>query len=253
MPEDLLEAAHRQLARAATRLDATNLSPILEQEDGTSEFTVEVTVGGEPVSLRFVVPVSFPHGEVEVFAASTSWQGYPHQSSEAKLCPKPPKTGPARDETRLVQVVDAACEWLRAAVAGTLSPDGEPYELPDFPRSDETPTLHFEEDADSFVTWRDRVGTSGVAKLLEIDGGCLASSFNDSEDATIARSDIDRGDGRAVQAHWMLLPTLAVDRHRPARTWSELVDLVPELEHLVFRAWKAAPKGGVPARVDHAA
>lgn len=71
-------------------------------------------------------------------------------------------------EDRLLWRMMRAKEWLEAASAGRVAEQGEPFELPDFPKSS-SDRLGFVEDKESFQAWQKRSHSYGYATLVHIN------------------------------------------------------------------------------------
>lgn len=91
-------------------------------------------------------------------------------------------TEPFDAHTRLVWHVGRLIDWLRAAAAGDLVRQGDPFELPDFCQKS-PPTVAFNETRETLKEWDGAEDSAGIAEMVAVPGAnqvwCL-KSFNSS-------------------------------------------------------------------------
>ena len=206
------------------------------------------------VSLRVLIPETFPREPVEVFSLTDEVCGFPHQDAESrKLCLREETLAPL-NASRLVCYVKWAIEWLKDAANGTLLKPGEPYELPDFSRkllAEPLPTplpVIFEESPNSYKIWKSRIGTSGYVECVwpAAIPALFSFRYSDGNQRLIRESKIfESGSGTSarVNARWIILPDIRYQRHRPPQTYQELETLCSranvEFYLILEDAWKA--------------
>lgn len=128
----------------------------------------------------------YPWGEIKFYPAKKSGlKGtFPHQNYNGDEHSKHPWTGgnlcldssykplrhlgldsePFDSEYRLLWHFERALSWLKGAAEGTLSKDGDPFELPHFKNN--LNTVVFYEDSESFLGWQKSRANYGLAELL---------------------------------------------------------------------------------------
>ncbi len=79
------------------------------------------------------------------------------------------RTEPYEPELRLYWHVQRAIDWLQAAATGLLQRDGDPFELPPFPKS-ELKLLAFNEDPHTFQQWQQTQTLAGLALVRPMPG-----------------------------------------------------------------------------------
>lgn len=243
MPERL-DAARAELIANAERIGASAISEFAPLDDGRNELTLEVSVGNAPVRLRAVLPIAHPFGEIEVFVEASEWRRFAHQNADGKICP-PPEAVSARDDSRLVQAVEAAGNWLREAALGTLTVDSERYELPEFPIRKHDWRFLFDEEAANHASWASYLGGTGEVLLAQHAAGWAAEWYRSSSGIAIAkRSSIrEPSDATRVSARWVLVNGFSATGHRVSRNWDDLRAVFPALDDALFRAWYESTAG----------
>lgn len=127
----------------------------------------------------------------------------------------------------------AGLRWLEAASEGSLTRDGEPFELP--PQPAETgPTVAWSEGPEELGYWLERIGRVGLVGLTEVRRGELlvVNRFRDrhgvAERSLCWGTTLQAlGEATGPTGAWVMLPSLPVSApwHLP-QTWGELLTLV---------------------------
>lgn len=209
-----------------------------------------------PKRSRWVVisDEAYPHGEIKVFPAAEGGltATFAHQDRnvleknhrghrKGKLCLDSPFAGirlatAARDpvgdsDVRIRWHVERALEWLRAAAAGRLQAEGDPFETPMWATAtaQEHRSLRVvhDESGEDLEVWRGRVGEVGQATigvLPGIDKALVVGTFSDAQGDPIRQ-----WRGRPIRpsterpAYWWLWPSPIVTQPWQAPgTWGEL-------------------------------
>lgn len=92
----------------------------------------------------------------------------------------PAKAEPETAGTRLRWRASRALEWLRAASEDQLLPAGSPFELPEFPKTSNSPKVVFSEDRASFDAWarhEHRWGTVEVSRPPSVPAAIVLRRF----------------------------------------------------------------------------
>jgi molybdopterin/thiamine biosynthesis adenylyltransferase len=205
------------------------------------------------VTLRALVPHTFPYDAVIFIPIDPVVRGFPHQDAETgKLC-LPRESAAPWDSSRLTQYVRWAREWLHDAANGTLLKDGDPYELPDFSRKavkgkpfPDLPPVLFAESNETFPIWSGRIGQCGVVECSRCKDlrAILARTFMAHDGTVLLRNRFSPAivaGATDFKGQWLLLPGITVHRHRPAQTYEELFALCrscgAEVRRAIRRAW----------------
>lgn len=211
---------------------------------------------GLPVAadVRVTIPANFPFTKVAFTPLNQALRGFPHQSGETgDLCLRPANEYPTEPRPRLRAYVRSAEEWFNDAANGVLLQPGQLWELPDFRigRKDRPRKVYFLESPASFEDWDGRIGFSGTVQLIghRHGHGWVPVRFDDPRGSAIhvpvGESFLDRG--LSMLATWFLLPSLVVERHRPAGSFRELETLCSsvgiDLWDALRRALKSKPVG----------
>ena len=143
-----------------------------------------------------LVEKGYPRGTVEIRPAKDAGlhQTFPHQALNSIGKQEPPwrdgilclttdvhvlnRTGldaePFDTFHRLRWYVERALSWLTAAINGTLTTEGDPFEFPQLPFSESRlKHIAFQEDADSFLQWEKCQVWVG-----QVDLGCVSDNSN---------------------------------------------------------------------------
>jgi hypothetical protein len=182
-------------------------------------------------SMRVRIPAQFPESKVEFVPISPEVDGFAHQDARTRALCLRVEEYPHEPSARLRAYVESAVEWLADAANGTLLMDGQPWELPDFRvrRKVRPPEVLPIENANTFAAWAGRVGQFGGVQFAAHSHGCglVPIRFVRGQETVlepaVGQGYIDRH-GSALGT-WILLPTHIVHRHRPARSFRELMVL----------------------------
>lgn len=189
------------------------------------------------IPLCVSIPEAFPYAPVDIYPICEEVRGFPHQDAAGlrKLCLHKERLAP-RDASRLVCYVKWAIKWLEDAANGTLIKPGNPYELSDFRYTFPDPPLPtkapliFEESPDSYKSWGTYIKTSGGVECFWGSGiqAIFAVRFYDKDGSLIRKSEFDpkvlRNDDK-INGKWILIPDICYERHRPPKTYAEIVEL----------------------------
>ena len=138
---------------------------------------------------------------------------------------------------RLAWHVERLMEWLRAAAAGNLVRDGDPFELPDFCQKS-SPTLAFNETQESLEGWSRVADSVGLAELIAVPGAsqvwCL-KSFNSLQGRPLVImewGDFLSGISEPLRtALWIRIPSTPVlEPWQAPMTWGEVRHALQEQE-----------------------
>lgn len=162
--------------------------------------------------------------------------------TNGKICVQRPNVGedqyeylddPVGQPERLLWHVNRGIEWLRDAAAGTLMRDGEPFELPDFPRS--STVVAFCEGPESFVVWRQvserfgtaevvRVGTRSIYAVREFHAGAESTRVRPEWGRMIEQAPLAR------RAAWIRLDGVpARAPYEVPATWGEFFEVMKSM------------------------
>ncbi len=86
---------------------------------------------------------------------------------------------------RLAWHLEQARDWIQCAARGLLSQPGDPFELPDFPRSENATSFAYWEDRTTFSAWSEINEVCGLAELCSVPGNSsirAIKSFNSGRD-----------------------------------------------------------------------
>lgn len=252
-PSEVIRRARRSLeGHARARLTGELL---WDEKDGTWAFPVELNIetkNSERVprstAWYFVLDPRYPWGNVEIYPAKNGGIGttFPHQdhngSGDEKLpwrsgdiCVLAPafalgRSGsdpdPKGDPNRILWFTDRALVWLERASAGTLTRNGDDFELPQWKSG--PLTVGFSEDATTFQSWRGTSAVVGTVELVSLgDAGPFAARrFLDEH----GRSLIEPSWGRVIRetskprvGAWIRLPSVPlVGPYGAPMNWGEL-------------------------------
>jgi len=193
---------------------------------------------GLPGQVIFEVrlPVAFPLGKVAFVPKDACLDGFPHQASRGlggALCLLLSESEyPWDPNGRLVAYVRSAIEWVADAANSQLLKEGQPWELPDF----RTPTgavparpLLFSESAESLAGWSARIGQAGSADLgYHTRSRAIVPIRFSTSGGTVYAPKVSPSfcdPGKTSPCEWLLFPSFIFARHRPPRTFGELVEL----------------------------
>ncbi len=207
------------------------------------------------VELRVLVPNSFPYTPIHIYPTNEEVRGFPHQDAQSgKLC-LPPEHEAPWNESRLLQYIVWAKEWIADAANGTLLPPGDPYELPDFScKGVDLPTsrlLIIDESSDSYNNWATRIETHGTATFAKAAQSLVffPLSFRDDQGQPICSYSISKDEiekDSSFDGGWILLPDLHYYRQRPPQTFGELAELCKasglDLRYIIHQVWKQERK-----------
>ncbi|MGE5784542.1 MAG: ThiF family adenylyltransferase [Myxococcales bacterium] len=182
------------------------------------------------IRMHVHIPGKFPRSNVEFLPQGEIVRGFAHQNGvTGAICVRPGEY-PSSASERLIVYVRSAKQWLFDAAHGTLLKAGQHWELPYFwvDRSDKPPNVLTLEDAESFTIWQQHICKSGDVQFVahSHDRGIVPSRFSIGSEE-ILRPTIGKGfvdNTRSCLGSWFLLPSLVIERHRPARTFRELED-----------------------------
>ncbi len=223
--------------------------------------TLRRDVGGEfvGVSTRWCVLLddTYPFGRVSFYPAAQGGMTatFPHQARnapgsdrrawrEGRLCLDVPLGGERRlvvvrdpvgdAEQRLRWHAERALEWLYRAANDSLIVSGEPFELPDRPRTTDCRWPHgrivHDESAASFAVWSGRERGFGVIRTgteKDMGNALIVHRFEDLHGRVLrswaGRELTELGQEQRVDGFWWLWPRPVVLRpwHAPG-TWGEL-------------------------------
>ena len=189
------------------------------------------------IPLCVSMPEAFPYAPVDIYPICEEVRGFPHQDAAGlrKLCLHEEHLAP-RDASRLVCYVKWAIRWLEDAANGTLVRPGDPYELPDFrytfpdPPLPTTAPVIFEESSDSYKSWDAYIKTSGGVECFWGSGiqAIFAGRFYDKDSSLIRESKFTAkvlSKDNKITGKWILIPNICYEKHRPPKTYAEIVEL----------------------------
>jgi len=189
------------------------------------------------IPLCVSMPEAFPYAPVDIYPICKEVRGFPHQDAAGlrKLCLQEEHLAP-QDASRLVCYVKWAIRWLEDAANGTLARPGDPYELPDFrytfpdpPLPTKVPVI-FEESSGSYNDWDTYIKTSGSVECFWGSGiqAIFAVRFYDKGSSLIRESEFTSkilSNDNKISGKWILIPNICYERHRPPKTYAEIVEL----------------------------
>jgi len=205
------------------------------------------------VEVRVELHENYPYGKIEIFALADDFRGFAHQDAETgKLCLEDEDRFP-RDKSRLVEYIRSVQQWIVDSVTGAIPTVGDPYELPDFSikklgyNMPTTFPILFSEDKSTFSSWRDKIGQLGIVKWAysEFLNSLIVLTFQGNSNQVIheiAFSSRSMNNEKVYAGRWALLPSIIIEKYRPAQTFRELSVLCAQhkipLWDLLQKAWQ---------------
>lgn len=137
---------------------------------------------------------------------------------------------PTASGERLAWTVRRAVEWVRRAAQGSLVAEGDPFELPPFPRTaSNDETFAHAETHENLLTWTCRIGQAGTCELAGDPENELVTIVRRFDSSTGRRLlDVPWGtrlqhSEHATSSAWILLPECPVEAPwTPPKTWGDL-------------------------------
>ncbi len=192
---------------------------------------------------------TFPHQMNNGRKSTLGWRlGHPClDSREHILRTRGYDHEPMSGDTRLEWRARRAIMWLRDASTGTLTANGDPFELPHFPGGNSKSALvaYVENDA-SYLEWDKFKETYGYARFVQLNGEAgiqVVSEFRNAGGNTLIKPNFGLAvTGTARTGLWVKLPQIPVMPVWEApTTWGQLaavcsgmgIDLFDEISQLV--------------------
>lgn len=222
-------------------------------------FSVPENTLGVPrkVAIEIQWGLHFPYDEVEAFSKDELLTGFPHQMAEnGKLCLER-SIQDISDDSLLFRTVEGVENWLNAMATNTLFKEGDVYELPDFGYLDRyrnevvKDKLFYLEDERRYAQLLPHLNNIGRCKLVysKMPNVLVPREFSVGSWTGEKINDIPftlcSPDCKSVDAAWVLLSSIIVERYRPPKSWAELYALTDkycifEFRKLVRELWENA-------------
>jgi len=130
---------------------------------------------------------------------------------------------------RLRWHVERLREWIVAAVRGTLSQAGDPFEMPAFPYAREADTIVYAEGPDTFTSWGGAAGSIGMCRTRECSTSRevrAVAAWTTMDGEVIHETAWGSALGPPVdkpQVFWLMLSAVPIHSDwSPPLTWGEL-------------------------------
>lgn len=201
------------------------------------------------IKIKCLIRESYPYVPIIFYSEEKTLQGFPHQdSATGKICLSGEDSFPM-DDTRLLEYVRAADNWVVEAANETLFQIGEPYELPDFNSLCliAARQLLFDESNQSFENWKNYIGQTGIvmAKTTPKIPGLFTTDFFAENGSLIWESRFKQdylSNEQEIQGSWILIPDIRYYRHRPPQTFKELKEICKKFDinftEILKKTWK---------------
>lgn len=252
-------------ARGLTAVAACTVTDGPNFDKQINRWVIHLTLTSQ-IKSEFIAPFTswcvlvdgtYPFGRVSIYPAVEGGitATFPHQARnalsqgrkvwrEGLLCLDAPLSGerrvvPIRDpvgdaEERLRWHVERAIEWLRRAAHGQLVADGDPFELPDRPRTSkqgwQRARIVHDESSTSIAAWSGQLGCFGFARLgvlKDLSNVFAIKSFEDQRGRVVrawcGREIVELPKGRCLDGYWWLWPQpIVLPPWQAPATWRDL-------------------------------